>query len=68
MIHRFKVVIVGGGASGIAAGISAGRMGDKVLICEKMPSLGNKILASGNGRCNLSNEDLAPSHYNSRSR
>ncbi|MBP7056847.1 MAG: aminoacetone oxidase family FAD-binding enzyme [Candidatus Omnitrophica bacterium] len=68
MIHRFKVVIVGGGASGIAAGISAGRMGDKVLICEKMPSLGKKILASGNGRCNLSNEDLAPSHYNSRSR
>ncbi len=68
MVHRFKVVIVGGGASGIAAGISAGRMGEKVLICEKMPRLGKKILASGNGRCNLSNEDLAPSRYNSRSR
>lgn len=67
-MHRLKVAIVGGGASGIVAAISAARLGDKVVICEKMPRLGKKILASGNGRCNLSNERLDPSHYNPRSR
>lgn len=66
-MQRLKVAIVGGGASGIVAAISAGRLGDKVVLCEKMPRLGKKILASGNGRCNLSNENLDSSHYNTRS-
>lgn len=60
--------IIGGGAAGITAAISAERSGADALICERMPHLGKKILASGGGRCNLLNDDLNESHYNPSSR
>ena len=63
-MQRFSTVVVGGGASGIVAAISAARRGISVVLCEKMPQLGKKILASGNGRCNLLNDRLDESHYN----
>lgn len=63
-MRRQTIAVVGGGASGIAAAIGAGRKGAAVIICEKMPALGRKILASGNGRCNLLNEKLDESFYN----
>ena len=50
-----SVLIVGGGASGMAAAIAARRAGAKVTILEKEEKLGRKLLATGNGRCNLSN-------------
>lgn len=50
-----KVVVVGGGASGMMAGARAGECGAKVLLLEKMTRLGSKILLSGKGRCNFSN-------------
>ena len=59
-----RLVIVGGGAAGICAAISAARQGKPVVICEKMPQLGKKILATGNGRCNLLNDDLSEANYN----
>ena len=49
------VGIIGGGPSGLAAAISAARKGDQVLILEKQNQIGKKLLASGNGRCNLMN-------------
>jgi len=61
---KYETAVIGGGAAGIVAAISAGRKGDSVVICERMPQLGKKILASGNGRCNLLNDDLGESHYN----
>jgi len=61
---RYSSLILGGGAAGIAAAISAARNGKRVAICERMPALGRKILASGNGRCNLLNERLDESYYN----
>lgn len=64
-MQKFDTVIIGGGAAGIVAAISAKRGGRSAVICEKMPKLGKKILASGNGRCNLLNEKLDESHYNS---
>jgi len=67
-MRTFSTVVIGGGAAGIVAAISAGRSGSSVLICEKTPRIGRKILASGNGRCNLSNDDLGPSFYNPSSR
>ena len=63
-MNKFDALIIGGGASGIVAAISARRRGRSVVICERMPKLGKKILASGNGRCNLSNEKLDESFYN----
>ncbi len=57
-------VVIGGGAAGICAAISKGRRGEPVIICEKMPQLGKKLLASGNGRCNLLNDNLSEAFYN----
>ena len=67
-MQKFNTVIIGGGAAGIVAAISAGRSGKNVVICEKMPRLGKKILISGAGRCNISNLDLSEAHYNAESR
>ena len=55
MENVWDFIIIGGGASGLAAAISASSYGDRVLILEKNSSLGKKISASGNGRCNLMN-------------
>ena len=52
---HYDLVIIGGGASGMVAAISAARNNKRVLICEKSKSLGIKLLASGGERCNLSN-------------
>src|SRR4030042_1997838 len=57
-------VVVGGGAAGIFAAISKGRSGEPVIICEKTQQLGKKILASGNGRCNLLNDNFNETFYN----
>jgi len=67
-LRRFSTAIVGGGAAGIVAAISANRKGDSAVICDRMPVLGKKILASGNGRCNLLNENLDGSFYNESAR
>jgi hypothetical protein len=67
-MHSDLTVVIGGGAAGICAAINKARNGKAVLICEKTGQLGKKILASGNGRCNLLNDNLDESHYNSASR
>jgi hypothetical protein len=51
----YDVVVVGGGAAGLTAGLSAARSGARVLILERGPRPGRKILVTGNGRCNLTN-------------
>ncbi len=53
----YDICIIGGGASGMAAAIAAKEENPslKILITEKKNQLGKKILATGNGRCNLSN-------------
>lgn len=60
---RKKVAVIGGGASGMTAAISAAREGAEVTIFERNDRLGKKILATGNGKCNLSNESLSVSDY-----
>ena len=59
-----KVLILGGGASGLMAALSAAQ--DKqntVTVLERQSRVGRKLLATGNGRCNLTNLDLSPEHY-----
>lgn len=58
------VLIIGGGAAGLPAAIAAARAGARVSVLEAGPRVGRKILASGNGRCNLSNTLVAPDTYN----
>ncbi len=60
-----NVAIIGGGACGMAAAISAARMGACVTIFERNDRLGKKLLATGNGKCNLSNGNLSVSDYHS---
>ena len=58
-----RIAIIGGGAAGLAAAITAARLGARVTIIEHKDRPGKKILATGNGRCNYTNELLAPSCY-----
>lgn len=61
-----KVAIVGGGASGMMAAISAARNGAEVTIYERLDRVGKKILATGNGRCNLTNRHAGISDYHGK--
>lgn len=56
-IERMEITIIGGGAAGMTAAISAARVvgGNQVRILEKNDKLGRKLLATGNGRCNFTN-------------
>lgn len=62
-----KIAVIGGGASGLVAAIAAARSNPKVQITiyEQKDSVGKKILATGNGRCNLTNKDMKSSYYRS---
>lgn len=57
------VGVIGGGAAGMMAAISAAEQGAKVTILEANDRLGRKILSTGNGKCNLGNEKLGPDDY-----
>ena len=50
-----RLLVVGGGAAGLAAAICAARKGARVTVLEKLDRVGKKILATGNGRCNIIN-------------
>ena len=63
-----NIIVVGGGASGLMAAISAAKSGASVCILEHNEKLGKKILATGNGRCNFSNRLQEPSCYRSSQR
>ena len=58
-----EAAVIGGGASGIAAAIAAAREGAKVTIYERFDRIGKKILATGNGRCNLTNINAGIKNY-----
>ncbi len=55
MKNHSDVLIIGGGAAGLSAALSASKQGAKAAVLEAAPRIGRKILASGNGRCNLAN-------------
>ncbi len=59
----YDLIIVGGGAAGMMAAITAAEQGQKSIIIEKMPRLGKKLLATGNGRCNFTNSYLDDDCY-----
>ncbi len=52
---KADTLVVGGGVSGMAAAIEAARAGDRPVIMEALNQPGKKLLATGNGRCNLVN-------------
>lgn len=60
------VIIVGGGASGMMAAISARMHGAVATLLEKNPRVGKKILVTGNGRCNFTNIYADIDHYHGK--
>lgn len=58
-----KVAIIGGGAAGLMAAITAVKSEAAVEVFEQNDRVGKKILASGNGRCNISNINLSRHDY-----
>lgn len=58
-----RVLVIGGGASGIVAAIIAARHGATVSILEHQDKIGKKLLLTGNGKCNLTNLCLGLSNY-----
>ena len=63
MTGKRRVLVIGGGASGLMAAIAAAEHGAKVTLLERNRQVGKKILVTGNGRCNLTNLDQNLSHY-----
>lgn len=56
-------IILGGGASGLAAACALGQRGARVALVERLDRVGKKLLSTGNGRCNLSNADMRAALY-----
>ncbi len=61
----YDIAVVGGGASGLTAAISAKEVCPeaKIAVLERLPRVGKKIIASGNGKCNLSNLNIGERNY-----
>lgn len=60
-----KIGIIGGGASGLVAAISAARNGAEVTILEGGERIGRKILSTGNGKCNFTNAQMNQHYFRS---
>ncbi len=61
--NEADVLIIGAGASGMAAAIMAASAKKTVILIEGSKDPGKKILATGNGRCNITNEKVSPAAY-----
>ena len=64
-----ELCVIGGGAAGLAAAVEAARafrqagIPGRVTVLEQLPRVGKKLLATGNGRCNLTNRRASPADY-----
>lgn len=65
MLHNTDIAIIGGGASGLIAAITAKRKNPalRVTVLEGLDRVGKKLITTGNGRCNITNLDLSLSHF-----
>lgn len=63
---RPDVIVIGGGAAGLFAAITAGRRGRRVLVIEHNDEVGRKIIISGGGRCNFTNINTSHENFISR--
>lgn len=61
-----NIGIIGAGASGLLAAITAAREGANVTLIERKDRICKKILATGNGKCNFTNKSISPTDYRSQ--
>jgi len=62
-IIRTDVLIIGASAAGLMCAIEAGKRGRKVMVLDHANKPGKKILMSGGGRCNFTNQDVSASNF-----
>lgn len=63
-MKKYSICIIGGGAAGLACGVTAAKAPDcSVIVIDHMPKVGKKLLVTGNGRCNLSNVNINEKYY-----
>ncbi|MEG2537972.1 MAG: NAD(P)/FAD-dependent oxidoreductase [Clostridium sp.] len=67
MDRKVKIGIIGAGAAGLTAAIYGARFGASILMFEQLDRVGKKILATGNGRCNITNINIDISRYHGQS-
>lgn len=67
-MHCYDVAVIGAGPSGIMAAITASRRGKRVVLIDRNPQIGRKLLATGNGRCNLTNRHVTADSYHGAGR
>ena len=63
MQMKKQIGVIGGGAAGMMAAITAAKEGAQVTILERNDRVGKKILQTGNGKCNLGNRALSVECY-----
>lgn len=60
---RYGCAVVGGGAAGMMAAVTAAEQGVRVVLIEHTKRLGSKLLQTGNGKCNFTNMDMGKEHF-----
>ena len=61
--HSMDIAVVGAGPAGIMAALQASRGGAQVTLFDHNARIGRKLLVTGSGRCNLTNENARPDRY-----
>jgi predicted Rossmann fold flavoprotein len=64
-MNNEELIIIGAGAAGLAAAITAARAGQRVILLEQNSRTGKKILVSGNGKCNITNRYITMNRFHS---
>lgn len=62
-LRKNRIAVVGGGAAGLAAAVTAARSGARVDVFEAHDRVGNSIKVTGDGRCNIDNAQVTPHDY-----
>ncbi len=64
---KYDIIIIGGGASGLCTAIMSKKENNSILILEHSNRVGQKILSTGNGKCNLTNSECKVSLFDKNS-
>jgi predicted Rossmann fold flavoprotein len=64
-MNNEELIIIGAGAAGLAAAITAARAGQRIILLEQNSRTGKKILVSGNGKCNITNRYITMNRFHS---
>ncbi|MEN6519662.1 MAG: NAD(P)/FAD-dependent oxidoreductase [Armatimonadota bacterium] len=66
-MKKYDAAVIGAGPAGIMAAITASKNGKRVILIDRNPQLGRKLLSTGNGRCNLTNTNVTADRYHGAS-